>query len=234
MNARVQDALVETWRLVERHQTKCPTNQQVFVIVRAMGLKFKNDEGKCLLVGFRAGHRGAKDGLIAGLDLRTDGPMKGQKRAKRGGPTCAGVVPIPNPIPLPEINFEELEADVAIYVAIAASKNTSGKITAPRVLALKAELHALMLTLPREQFASGLRCANSHNAANITYVRKCAKPSNVTPLFPVEEPIQDRGPKFREWPASFIDVFHDKITNKWTFSDEWVKAKGLSSNVAWG
>ena len=65
-------------------------------------------------------------------------------------------------------------------------------------------------------------------------LRSWMQMKNVTPFLAVEGPSEDRGPKFREWPASFIDVFHDKITNKWTFSDEWVKAKGLSSNVAWG
>ena len=233
MNDRVKDVLSKTFLFLEKLRAKQPSDAQVYRVARLSAeVKFRDIEARDFLVKHFRGQRPA-------LDLAENGKSKsgtreeiGQETGKKREDATRRRRTTTNTITAPQMDFDALEADVAIYVAIAAAENASGKITAPRVLALRAELHALMLSMPREQFATGLRCANSHNAPNITYVRKCAKPSNVTPLFPVDEPIKDKGPNSREYPADYIDVFLNKTTGKWFYSDEWVKAKGLSSNAA--
>ena len=83
-------------------------------------------------------------------------------------------VPRP-PEPPPDVDFAELEDDVAGYVALAAAENKSGKITPTRVLTIRRELYAEIDRAPsRAAFAHGLRTANAAGAPNPRYVRKAA------------------------------------------------------------
>jgi hypothetical protein len=75
----------------------------------------------------------------------------------------------------PDVDFGDLEADVDLYVANAGADNKSGTVTPNRRLSLRRELHAEMGAHDRTFFGAGLREANAAGAANVRYVRKCAK-----------------------------------------------------------
>jgi hypothetical protein len=92
-----------------------------------------------------------------------------EKGRKRAAVSC--VLPL-----LPaDVNFGDIEPDVACYVANAAAGNKSGKIFPGRILSLRRDLFRVLEEVQdRDAFAYGLRAANSRNAVNPNYVKAAA------------------------------------------------------------
>ena len=208
MTKASREALVESYRLWERLGVggRTPTNAVVFEYVRAMGHKFKNDEGKALFATFRLA-RGSKCGPARVAQTCLETVPGGQLGASEGGPTRAGVVLVPLPVTnssntksilseksakpktvkptIAPVDFGTIEPLIGIFVANLAAQNKTGRVLDTRIAAMRAELHVAMLAHNHpSSFASGLAVANRAGIANVNYVRRVA------------ETERDQAPKF--------------------------------------
>lgn len=202
MRPEVQSALVDTFRLLERHGRKLPTNATVFAIVRGLGHKFDDNEAKPLLAKFRPLRCHAIDTPVAHPDPRGITPEPRDEQSCATSVTRAGVVPIPIPIPthgaektkkpksikppIPAVAFGDLEPDVSVFMANLAAENKTGRMLESRIVAVRLELHNAMARHGDPvSFAAGLRSANSNGAPNVRYVLRCAESARdkVRPLF---------------------------------------------------
>jgi uncharacterized protein YdaU (DUF1376 family) len=102
-----------------------------------------------------------------------------------------------------DVDFGDLEGDVAVFVAGAAAENKTGTITGARVKALRRSLFATLtdrLEGDRDRFAYGLRAANTAGAPNVNYVLKASrssKPDAVASIRPAEaQNDSDKLPRF--------------------------------------
>ena len=199
MTNAAREALVESYRLWERLGAggRNPTNAVVFEYVRAMGHKFKNDEGKTLFASFRVARRSSRGPARVAQSCSESGP-EDQSGASQGSPTRVGVVLVPlsitkssiiNTTPseksakpkmvkpqIEPVDFGDLEPAVAVFIAHLAAANKTGRVLETRIAAIRAELFAAMLRhdhLP--SFAEGLAVANRAGAANVNYVLRSAE-----------------------------------------------------------
>ena len=75
-----------------------------------------------------------------------------------------------------EIDFGDYERDVSAFVALLAEKNASGKVTAPRVASVRAELSEWRERFGNDAMLAGVRAAIDHDVRKpVPYARAVAE-----------------------------------------------------------
>ena len=102
-------------------------------------------------------------------ELKSDQSSNGKTNGKPQNPMVAPSLP-------PDVDFGDLEQDVACYLANAAGENKNGKIAESRRLSLRRQLWAVLTELNnRASFRFGLQAANAKGAVNPNYVKNAAR-----------------------------------------------------------
>ena len=82
----------------------------------------------------------------------------------------------PEAVIIREIDFGDYERDVSAFVALLAEKNASGKVTAPRVASVRAELSEWRERFGNDAMLAGVRAAIDHDVRKpVPYARAVAE-----------------------------------------------------------